>query len=498
MAHLESLVVLDAAGKSGAALSFGFERAGYKVYATRDGEDALSMAQTRVPQLVVVAVDGSDALSLIGRLREEAVTRELPVVAVGDRGRREEALRAGVDEFIARPAFIRDVLTLSRLAVAVRQDGDDGGVVGLLEDYGLYFLVRALAVAGRSCVMELERGRRIGEVQVAKGAVVAARVGRMTGVAAFHHLLLWGEASLSLRFESPSADRRIGANVDELLEMGARFAAEFEALSERVGGPQAVYAHEPRRAAEARAQIPAEVMVLVKQYDGRKPLIDIVEDSPFKPLDTIKITFRLCQLGAIVRKETRESTPLTERLAVRDWLLGDGEGDAAEPRARVNSAPSGVTEAGRRAAEAYAAEEDRRAAAKSPADDILDDSATVRAAALARATTPKAKSKEPAAPAPAKKRAPGSPKKKEALARAAGTPTVKKSDAASGKLSAQAAAEAHGKEPMFDAVDEEFFAREAELWHAPKPDTFDDLDPQPRGSKRPPPPRPGWFGLKKK
>ena len=238
-------------------------------------------------------------------MREEAVTRELPVVAIGDRGRREEALRAGVDEFIARPAFIRDVLTLSRLAVAVRQDGDDGGVVGLLEDYGLYFLVRALAVAGRSCVMELERGRRIGEVQVAKGAVVAARVGRMTGIAAFHHLLLWGEASLSLRFESPAAERRIAANVDELLERGRPLRRRVRALAARVGGAQAVYAHEPRRAAEARAQIPAEVMVLVKQYDGRKPLIDIVEDSPFKPFDTIKITYRLAELGAIV--ETRDA-----------------------------------------------------------------------------------------------------------------------------------------------------------------------------------------------
>ena len=63
-------------------------------------EDALAMAQTRVPQLVVVAVDSAEALSLVGRLREEAPTRELPVVAVGDRSRREEALRAGVDEFI--------------------------------------------------------------------------------------------------------------------------------------------------------------------------------------------------------------------------------------------------------------------------------------------------------------------------------------------------------------------------------------------------------------
>ncbi|HEX4459080.1 MAG TPA: DUF4388 domain-containing protein, partial [Polyangia bacterium] len=298
MAHLESLVILDAAGRSGAALAFGFERAGYHVYATREADDAMAMAQTRVPQLVVVAVDGGESLSFVGRVREEAPTRELPVVGVGERDRREEALRAGVDDFVTRPAFIRDVLTLSRLAVAVRQDGDDGGVVGLLEDYGLYFLVRALAVAGRSGVLELERGRRTGEVRFAHGAVVGARVGRMNGVQAFNHLLLWGEASMALRFESPAMERRIAVPVDDLLASGAGFAREFEALAGRVGGAQALYAHEPRRAAEQRAQIPAEVMALLKHYDGQKPLIDIVEDSPFKAFDTIKITYRLFELGA--------------------------------------------------------------------------------------------------------------------------------------------------------------------------------------------------------
>ena len=51
---------------------------------------------------------------------------------------------------------------------------------------------------------------------------------------------------------------------------------------------------------------------------------------------------------------------------------------------------------------------------------------------------------------------------------------------------------------MFDAVDEEFFAREAELWHTPSGETFDDLDcpSAPRGKR--PPPRRDWFGLKKK
>jgi CheY-like chemotaxis protein len=199
MAHLESLVIFDPLRRTREALVFGFERDGYKVYATEEGPDALAMAQTRVPQLVVACLppqpNGNDPLSFVGRLREEPATRELPVVVLGERRMRENALRAGADEFVARPAFIRDVLTLSLLAVSLRQDGDGQGVAGMLEDYELYFLTRALSVAGRSGVLELERGRRTGEVQFVKGEVVTARCGRMSGLTAFHHLLLWGEAT---------------------------------------------------------------------------------------------------------------------------------------------------------------------------------------------------------------------------------------------------------------------------------------------------------------
>src|SRR5205823_8333504 len=112
---------------------------GFRVYSTADSGDALGMAQTRAAQLLVVSTqNGGGALDLVGRLREEEATRELPIVVLGERRVREPALRAGADEFVARPAFIRDVVTLSKLAVAMRQDGDGEGVVGLLEDYGLY------------------------------------------------------------------------------------------------------------------------------------------------------------------------------------------------------------------------------------------------------------------------------------------------------------------------------------------------------------------------
>jgi hypothetical protein len=209
------------------------------------------------------------------------------------------------------------------------------------------------------------------------------------------------------------------------------------------------------------------VMALVRRYDGHKPLIDIVEDSPFKAFDTIKITYRLAELGAIVRRETHLAEPLSSRLAVRDWLLGSQESARGErPRPGV---ASGVTEAGRRAAEAYAAEQAQRADAPSPADEILDGeppagiggaAADLRAANAALRAALDAPPAEAPPPAKAKKKT-----KKE-----------KAPHKESAKLSPQAAAAAPVKENAFNPVEEDFFAREADLWRAAPVDSFDDLD----------------------
>jgi len=556
MAHLESLVVLDSNPRSSAALSFGFQREGFKVYSTSDSGDALAMAQARTAQLVVVSTQNAreNPLDLVGRLREEETTRELPIVVLGERRVREPALRAGADEFVARPAFIRDVVTLSKLAVAMRQDGDEQGVVGLLEDYGLYFLTRALAVAGRSAVVELERGKRRGEVNVNKGDVVSARLGRMSGLGAFNQLLLWGEASMHLRFESPAGERKIDVGADEVLEQGADFAKKFDKLAQRIGGAQAVYRQAPTRAAEARSKIPAEVMALVKLYDGKRPFIDVVEDSPFKPHDTIKITYRLAELGAIemVASEHVDS-PLTARLAVRDWLLG-----APQPAADRST----VTEAGRRAAEAYAEEQARRAKEKPPAEDLgidtmvdvprpsLEAPKAQNGAAAREANAPGAsihdqptapvsnrqKKKEkqrqkqqqrqqqqrapqakrpepepdltipfskisvppPAPPTetpPAKRPEPAVAKRPEpAVAKkpepAAPTRKQEGNSARHAKLSAAAAAAAGSKEPVFSDDEAEFFAQEAQLSKLDPVENFDDLESSPKGKSS----KRSWFG----
>ncbi len=526
MAHLESLVVLDPSQRSRDALTFGFARDGYEVFPAEDGADALTKVRENGVQLVVVATpdgtsraaDGksqttSALLKVVGRLREEEATRNLPIVVLGDRLGREEALRSGADEFVARPAFLRDVITLSKLAVALRLGAADPdehtGISAALDDYGLYFLTRALAVAGRSARIRIVRGKRKGELAFAKGEVVGARVGGLRGVVAYQHLLMWGRASLELELASPAGERKLNVPVEELLGQGVVFVERFEAEAAALGGAEAIYGQVARRIAAVKAELPPTVFNLLKLCDGRRALIDLVEEGPFKPFDAIGVVARLLELGAIERvddgsdadqRATAPRVPLREQLAVRDWLLG----------AKADEARTTVTEAGRRAAEAYAEEEARRATQTDPGDDLFDAPAlgtnspdpqnnknvggskkkkkgkqaraAARQAQAAAVAKPATVATPTATPAPAPAPSPTT----ASNGHTNGNGEATKSPAA--KLSAAAIAEAPVKEKLFDDVEEAFFAREVET---PEPvDNFDDLAVTPK-------PKRSWslFGL---
>jgi DNA-binding response OmpR family regulator len=323
MSALESLVVVDADPRSRDAVAFGFEREGCVVHATADAREAIALVETGVPQVLVASthVAGMEAAAMVKAVRAGKRGQEIGVVVIGDESSRDATLAGGADDFLARPAFIRDVVTMARIAAA-RSDGE---VRGQLADYGLFFLTRALSAARQSGVVTLERGRRAGELTFEGGELQGARVGKQNGANAFCQLLLWDRGTLHVRFGVPAlpAQKKIQKPVDRLLEDGARFVTEFETVAERVGGPHVVYAVDGKRLTEVRKQVPAEVAGLLDNYDGARTLIDVVEDSPFKPLDTVMITHRLVELGALQKRAETPPSTLSASLAVKDWLLGN-------------------------------------------------------------------------------------------------------------------------------------------------------------------------------
>lgn len=101
------------------------EPAGYKVLEAADGESGLKLAHGKRPDCVLldIRMPGLDGFAVLDRLKEDPVTREIPVFVltatanqVGDVRR---ALEAGATGYLLKPIDLPD--TLSRVQAAIER-----------------------------------------------------------------------------------------------------------------------------------------------------------------------------------------------------------------------------------------------------------------------------------------------------------------------------------------------------------------------------------------
>jgi DNA-binding response OmpR family regulator len=89
-------------------LEMTFKKGGYAVISCRDGKEALALAATEAPQLIVldVMMPGLDGLGTLRQLKSGAATRNIPVVVLSAKGHaltKVEAELAGAVLFLAKP-----------------------------------------------------------------------------------------------------------------------------------------------------------------------------------------------------------------------------------------------------------------------------------------------------------------------------------------------------------------------------------------------------------
>ena len=90
-------------------------RAGYTVLIATDGAQALDLAATEKPDLIVMdlAMPVLDGWETTRRLKAAPATRAIPVIALSSHamaGDREKALAAGCDDFDTKPVEIKRLL----------------------------------------------------------------------------------------------------------------------------------------------------------------------------------------------------------------------------------------------------------------------------------------------------------------------------------------------------------------------------------------------------
>jgi two-component system alkaline phosphatase synthesis response regulator PhoP len=152
MATRTILVVDDEPGIVTIARDY-LDRAGFRVITAGDGNDALRLARTERPSLLVLdlMLPGMDGLDVTRALRGDPATRTLPIIMLTarvDEADRLIGLELGADDYISKPFSPRELVARVR-AVLRRAEGErDAETILRVGDLQIDFQRRSVRVGG--------------------------------------------------------------------------------------------------------------------------------------------------------------------------------------------------------------------------------------------------------------------------------------------------------------------------------------------------------------
>jgi two-component system phosphate regulon response regulator PhoB len=101
-----------------------FEREGYEIVRTADGDEALVLADERVPDLVILdwMIEGVSGIEVCRRLRRRESTAAVPIIMLTARGEESDRIRGletGADDYVTKPFSPRELL--ARVGAVLRR-----------------------------------------------------------------------------------------------------------------------------------------------------------------------------------------------------------------------------------------------------------------------------------------------------------------------------------------------------------------------------------------
>jgi CheY-like chemotaxis protein len=110
-----TIMVVEDNEPSRDALCRRLERRGYQVIPAEDGEEAVAMARSRLPNLILMdlGLPGIDGWEATRRLKADELTRHIPLIVLSAHAMpndRDMALAAGGDDFDSKPVRFDQLL----------------------------------------------------------------------------------------------------------------------------------------------------------------------------------------------------------------------------------------------------------------------------------------------------------------------------------------------------------------------------------------------------
>ncbi len=240
------------------------------------------ISDTKMPEM--------DGFELCKKLKQDKRFAAIPFVFLtNDKSVTDKAsgLEPGVDDFLTRPIYIKEIITRIKLLLQRREkeqlerrDPKASGFSGDLSEMGLVDLLQTFEIGRKSGQVRIQLGDRSANLWFREGKIVDVEVGALSGEAAFYRLLTYNEGLFFIEFHPIDRPDRIPLSSQALLLEGMRRLDERNRILEELPPLSPVFDVDYKLLPERLPTLPDEVNGLLRLSDGRRTLQQVVEDRP--------------------------------------------------------------------------------------------------------------------------------------------------------------------------------------------------------------------------
>jgi DNA-binding response OmpR family regulator len=327
----QELLVVDSDAKDLRLIEVSLKKVGFTVTTAIHGKDALEKMQINPPHLLLACADLPEmsGLDLCRAVKSDPKLSSIPVLLFASEKSLElrvKGLELGAEDFLTGPLYTQELVMRVRVILhkAQKELGDKrsgrAGFSGNLSDMGVVDLVQTFELGRKTGTIRLETDR-VGCIYLREGRVIDAEVGRLKGEEAFYRLLSAAEGTFEVGFGSIDRLEQIGVSTQALLMEGMRRLDEWGRLEEQLPPLESTFEVDYQQLAARLFEIPDEIDGLLRLFDGKRSLGEVVEDSELDDLETLAIISKLFFAGLIceVRPSNSQSASADD-LTLHAWL----------------------------------------------------------------------------------------------------------------------------------------------------------------------------------
>jgi len=306
-----NLLLIDGDARNLRVLEVSLRKAGYNVTTAVSGLDAVDKVEIAKPDLIIsdTQLPELDGFAFCARLKQDPKWAAIPFMFLTNQRSVEDKIRGlelGVEEYLTKPIFVKEILIRIKMLLQKRQRETlakkDGRTTfaGNLADMAVVDLIQTLELGRKSGIIHFNNEqRRQGSIYFRNGQIIDAELGRLQGEGAVYRLLGWSDGSFEVEFKVIRRNDVIQRSNQALLMEGMRRVDEWGRLLEQLPALDTVFEVDYRELAERLGEIPDEVNGILRLFDGRRTLLQVVDDSDFGDLESLEIISKLFFEGLV-------------------------------------------------------------------------------------------------------------------------------------------------------------------------------------------------------